>query len=113
MSIRILHVLDKISVDSGVSSVVMNYYKSLDHDRILFDFMLNEDVDSETRKYIEDNGSVTLGFNEIVFLAENGKDEREAILKLAKSILEFDGKSSSLFCIVSTKFYNFFWYFYI
>jgi len=55
--IRILHVLDKISVDSGVSSVVMNYYRKLNHCELNFDFMLNEDVDSQTREYIEGNGS--------------------------------------------------------
>ena len=56
-TIRILHVLDKISVDSGVSSVVMNYYGKLDQSRIIFDFMVNEDVDTDTRAYIEGNGS--------------------------------------------------------
>ena len=54
---RVLHVLDKISVGSGVSVVVMNYYSKLDHKKITFDFMLNEDVDEETRTYIESNGS--------------------------------------------------------
>ena len=58
MSIRVLQVLDKISDDSGVSSVVMNYYSVLNHDEITFDFMLNEDVDQATRTYIESNGSV-------------------------------------------------------
>jgi len=54
---RVLHVLDKISVDSGVSAVVMNYYNKLDHKKLTFDFMLNEDLDAETRAYIEGNGS--------------------------------------------------------
>lgn len=44
-------------MDSGVSSVVMNYYSRLIHDRVTFDFMLNEDVDAKTRAYIEGNGS--------------------------------------------------------
>lgn len=57
MGIRVLHVLDKISVDSGVSSVVMNYYTKLEHDKVTFDFMLNEDADVKTRDYIEGNGS--------------------------------------------------------
>jgi len=41
------------------------------------------------RKYVEDNGSITLGLEEIEFLAENGIDEQDAIKKLAKAILEF------------------------
>ena len=55
--IRVLHVLDKISVDSGASVVVMNYYKKLDHKKLTFDFMVHEDLDEGTRAYIESNGS--------------------------------------------------------
>ena len=40
------------------------------------------------RKYIEPDGSVTLGLVEID-LAENGNDEKEAIKKMATSILEY------------------------
>ena len=57
MGIRVLHVLDKISIDSGVSSVVMNYYNSINHNRVIFDFMLNEEPSPEIRSYIENNGS--------------------------------------------------------
>ena len=39
-------------------------------------------------KFIEDDGSVTLSLNEID-LVENGKDEQEARLNLAESILEY------------------------
>lgn len=39
-------------------------------------------------KYIEDDGSVTLSLNEID-LIENGRDEQEARLNLAKAILEY------------------------
>ena len=39
-------------------------------------------------KYIENDGSVTLSLNEIDLL-ENGKNEQEARLNLAKSILEY------------------------
>ena len=39
-------------------------------------------------KYIEDDGSVTLGLVEID-LAENGVDERDAIRKMAAAILDY------------------------
>lgn len=39
-------------------------------------------------KYIEDDDSITLSLNEID-LVENGKDEREARLKMGKAILEY------------------------
>ena len=57
MAFRVLQVLDKISVDSGVSVMVMNYYKHLDHERLTFDFMINEEVDEATRIFIEGFGS--------------------------------------------------------
>ena len=39
-------------------------------------------------KYVEDDGSVTLGLAELD-LAENGKNEQDAITKLAQAILEY------------------------
>jgi glycosyltransferase involved in cell wall biosynthesis len=57
MKIRVLHVLDKISIDSGVSSLLMNYYVKLDHAKITFDFMLNEEADAKLKSYIESCGS--------------------------------------------------------
>jgi len=53
----VLQVLDKISVDSGASIVVMNYYRALDHRQLTFDFMLNEEPSAEIRSFIESNGS--------------------------------------------------------
>ena len=55
--IRVLHVMGSIGLNNGVSSVVMNYYSKLDHSKLTFDFMLNEDVDTDIRAYIEGNGS--------------------------------------------------------
>lgn len=40
------------------------------------------------QKYVEDDGSITLSLNEID-LVENGKDEKDARLKLSRSILEY------------------------
>lgn len=40
------------------------------------------------QRFVEDDGSITLSLNEID-LVENGEDESEARLKLAKSILEY------------------------
>lgn len=57
MIIRVLQVLDKIDVNSGVSSVVMNYYEGLNPNEILFDFMLNEEPKPTVRSYIESKGS--------------------------------------------------------
>lgn len=55
--VRILQVLDKISENSGVSSVVMNYYEHLNSNEIVFDFMVNEEVEAKTKIELEKRGS--------------------------------------------------------
>ena len=55
--VRVLHVLGKIGLNDGISSAVMNYYNKLDHSKLTFDFMLNEDAPPSMKAYIEGNGS--------------------------------------------------------
>lgn len=55
--IRVLQILDRISYNSGVSSVVMNYYTHIDRNQIIFDFMVNEEVPESIKKKIEVYGS--------------------------------------------------------
>ena len=55
--LRVLHVLDKLCANSGVSAVVMNYYNKLEHDKLTFDFMVNEEPDADIKADIEKNGS--------------------------------------------------------
>lgn len=55
--IRILQVLDTINSGSGVAAVVLNYYRYLEKDKVIFDFMVNEEVDKELREALEENGS--------------------------------------------------------
>ena len=54
----------------------------------IFESML-ETYKFTARKYEEEDGSITLGLEEIEFLAENGIDEQDAIKKLARAILDF------------------------
>ncbi|MBN2827406.1 MAG: glycosyltransferase family 1 protein [Tissierellales bacterium] len=37
---RVLHILDSLSINSGVSAVVMNYYRRMDKTQIQFDFLV-------------------------------------------------------------------------
>ena len=37
---KILMILDNLSVDSGVSSIVMNLYKNIDATRVRVDFLI-------------------------------------------------------------------------
>lgn len=56
-TIRILQVLDKISYNSGVSAVVMNYYLHLKSKQVQCDFLLYEQAESDLEEVIRTNGS--------------------------------------------------------
>lgn len=56
--IRVLHVLDKLSLNSGVSSVVINYYDHMEHDKIIFDFMVHEDTPAYFKEKLKSTGSI-------------------------------------------------------
>lgn len=45
--IRVLHVLDKININSGVSAVVMNYYMNIDQTKIQLDFLVHEPIEDK------------------------------------------------------------------
>ncbi|MFA9463367.1 MAG: glycosyltransferase family 1 protein [Velocimicrobium sp.] len=55
--IRVLHIFDKISISSGVCSVIMNYYNHIDKRKVVFDFMVNEPVSEEIQNTLERQGS--------------------------------------------------------
>ncbi len=55
--IRVLQVTNCIKHGSGVSEVIMNYYRYIDASAVLFDFMVNEPVDEDLRSEIEGRGS--------------------------------------------------------
>ncbi|MBR1391662.1 MAG: glycosyltransferase family 1 protein [Lachnospiraceae bacterium] len=55
--IRVLQVLEGINENSGVSSVVMNYYDHMETEKIMFDFMIHSDIREDTRREIEKRGS--------------------------------------------------------
>jgi len=56
MKIKILQVVDQLNMESGVSSVVMNYYRHFDKKKFEIDFMVNKPVEQEFYKEIERNG---------------------------------------------------------
>lgn len=55
--IKILHIVEMISENSGVSSVVLNYYRNMDQKKFVFDFMTHTEVSPDVRKMLEGNGS--------------------------------------------------------
>ena len=52
-SIRILHFISTISINSGVMAVIMNYYRHIDRDKIQFDFLFFKDSPANTT-YIDE-----------------------------------------------------------
>ncbi|SEB00665.1 Glycosyltransferase involved in cell wall bisynthesis [Pseudobutyrivibrio sp. ACV-2] len=55
--IRVLQITDCIRHGSGVSEVIMNYYRFMNPSEVLFDFMVNEPVEDDLKKWIESRGS--------------------------------------------------------
>lgn len=55
--IRVLQITDCIKHGSGVSEVIMNYYRFMNTTEVLFDFMVNEPVDADLQEWIESRGS--------------------------------------------------------
>ena len=54
--IKVLIVVFNLSVANGVSSYVMNYSRNLDHNKIIMDFVVYQDVETPYSKEIIDNG---------------------------------------------------------
>ena len=53
MKIKVLQIVDNISKDSGVSSVLMNYYRELDKKLFQFDFLVSRKDTSDKTYYQE------------------------------------------------------------
>lgn len=47
----ILHIVDNISVDSGVSSIIMNMYRNIDRSKIQFDFLVCKEEYTRGKTY--------------------------------------------------------------
>lgn len=54
---RVLQVIDEIGLNSGVSSMLMNYYRHMDHSKINFDFIVFEDITEDDRQLLQQNHS--------------------------------------------------------
>lgn len=55
--IRVLQVLDRININSGVSAVVMNYYMHIDYEKLQFDFLVHEPIEEDMLKQITSRGA--------------------------------------------------------
>lgn len=55
--IKILYIIDNIKISSGVSSVIMNYYRKIDKERFQIDFLLMTKYKESYEKELKENGS--------------------------------------------------------
>ena len=53
--VRVAHIMGKMNT-GGVESVVMNYYRNIDKEKVQFDFIVDEDSSFVPQKEIEDMG---------------------------------------------------------
>ena len=51
---KILQILDNLSVDSGVSSVVMNFYRNINSEKIQFDFLVCRENENNKKTYYDE-----------------------------------------------------------
>lgn len=56
---RILHVVSSLNINSGVMSVIMNYYRRIDRSKIQFDFLYMEQMAESHEKEIVEMGGKT------------------------------------------------------
>lgn len=54
---RVLQVIDDMGLNSGVSSMLLNYYRYIDHDKVNFDFMVYNTVSDDVKEYCKQNHS--------------------------------------------------------
>ena len=50
--IKVLHINSTIYINSGVMSVIMNYYKNINRDKIQFDFLYFKKIIAQTDKLL-------------------------------------------------------------
>ena len=55
--VNVLIVVDYINSNSGVSSVVMNYYSHIDHSKVQMDFLLYEMPEENFLQYLQNHES--------------------------------------------------------
>lgn len=61
--IRILHVVSKLSLNSGVMNVIMNYYRHTDRTKIQFDFLYFEEWNPDFKDEIKNLGGNIFSVN--------------------------------------------------
>lgn len=89
--IRVLQIIDNISIDSGVSSAVMNFYRKIDKSKIQFDFLVARRELNRGKSYEEEikdlGGRVTYFGNSLSI-----REHFSAVARCKKYFLENMGE---------------------
>lgn len=79
--IKVLMVVFNLSVANGVSSYVMNYFRNLDHNKIIMDFVVYQDVETPYYKEIRNYGGHIFKIPSIKNLYSHMNVSRKIILQ--------------------------------
>lgn len=79
--IKILHVVSSLNINSGVMSVLMNYYRHIDRLKIQFDFLYFEDIAQNHQKEISKLGGNTYYLSYPTFRLADQKKLRDFFSK--------------------------------
>lgn len=79
--IKVLMVVFNLSVANGVSSYVMNYFRNLDHNKIIMDFVVYQDVETPYSKEIINNGGHIFKIPSIKNLQSHMNESKKIILQ--------------------------------
>ena len=95
--IKVLQVIEDMGLNSGVSSMLLNYYKYMNHDKVNFDFITFKPVPEDVKEYCEKNDSIIYQVSELC-----GKNVINGTLKkeIEKIISEHKGEYDVTKCSI-------------
>lgn len=105
MKIRVLHVLDKININSGVSAVVMNYYMNIDRTKIQFDFLVHEAIEEELLNNIISMGAKVyyMPSYSIKSMIHYSRDFKKVMMNTNYNIIHCHVPHEAFFCLKNAK----------
>ncbi len=79
--IRILHIIERIEKNNGVTAVVLNYFRNMDRSKVIFDFVVHKDSEQDLENEIIQLGGKIYYFPELSFSnIKKCKEQMETLL---------------------------------
>ena len=86
--IKVLQVIEDMGLNSGVSSMLLNYYKYMNHDKVNFDFITFKPVPEDVKEYCEKNDSIIYQVSELCGKNVINGTLKKEIEKIIKKLYE-------------------------